>query len=189
MVIGMGSADRYLTCEEIRSTVMQGICSLDLRGRRVLVIIPDSTRSMPMPMMFNFLKAYLEKKVKALDYLVALGTHSLMNDDQLSELVGRKVHHRRTGATRVINHEWQDPLTFIQIGTIPAEEIRKITGGLMSQDVPVNLNKLIFDYDHLLICGPVFPHEVVGFSGGNKYFFPGIAGPEIINFTHWLGAS
>ena len=34
----------------------------------------------------------------------------------------------------------------------------------------------------------MFPHEVVGFSGGNKYLFPGIAGPEIINFTHWLGA-
>jgi len=188
MVIGMGSADRYLTSEEIRSTVMHGICSLDLRGKRVLVIIPDSTRSMPMPMMFNFLKAYLEKKVKALDYLVALGTHSPMNDDQLSVLVGRKVHHRRTGTTLVINHEWQDPLTFIQIGIIHAEEIREITGGLMSEDVPVSLNKLIFNYDHLLICGPVFPHEVVGFSGGNKYFFPGIAGPEIINFTHWLGA-
>jgi nickel-dependent lactate racemase len=188
MVIGLGFTDRYLTSEEIRSTVMEGICSLDFTGRRVLVIIPDSTRSMPMPMMFTLLKACLDKKVKALDYLVALGTHSPMNNDQLSELVGRKVHHYRTGDTRVINHEWQDPLTFTQIGTIPAEEIRKITGGLMSQDVPVSLNKLIFDYDHLLICGPVFPHEVVGFSGGNKYFFPGIAGPEIINFTHWLGA-
>jgi nickel-dependent lactate racemase len=29
---------------------------------------------------------------------------------------------------------------------------------------------------------------VVGFSGGNKYLFPGIAGAEIIDFTHWLGA-
>jgi nickel-dependent lactate racemase len=54
--------------------------------------------------------------------------------------------------------------------------------------VLVRLNKLIFEYDQVIICGPVFPHEVVGFSGGNKYFFPGIAGPEIINFTHWLGA-
>jgi len=52
----------------------------------------------------------------------------------------------------------------------------------------VRLNTLIFDYDQILICGPVFPHEVVGFSGGNKYFFPGVAGPEIIDFTHWLGA-
>jgi nickel-dependent lactate racemase len=59
---------------------------------------------------------------------------------------------------------------------------------LMSEAVPVKLNKLILDYDQIIICGPVFPHEVVGFSGGNKYFFPGIAGPEIINFTHWLGA-
>ncbi len=63
-----------------------------------------------------------------------------------------------------------------------------ITDGLMRQCVPVSLNRLIFDYDQIIICGPVFPHEVVGFSGGNKYFFPGIAGPEIINFTHWLGA-
>jgi len=40
----------------------------------------------------------------------------------------------------------------------------------------------------VIICGPTFPHEVVGFSGGNKYFFPGVAGPEVINFSHWLGA-
>ena len=52
----------------------------------------------------------------------------------------------------------------------------------------VALNKLPLEYDHVLVCGPVFPHEVVGFSGGNKYLFPGIAGPEIIHFTHWLGA-
>ena len=58
----------------------------------------------------------------------------------------------------------------------------------MSRDVPVTLNRLVLDYDQIVICGPVFPHEVVGFSGGNKYFVPGIAGPEIINFTHWLGA-
>jgi nickel-dependent lactate racemase len=58
----------------------------------------------------------------------------------------------------------------------------------MREAVSVALNKLIFDYDHIIIYGPVFPHEVAGFSGGHKYFFPGIAGPEIINFTHWLGA-
>ncbi len=71
---------------------------------------------------------------------------------------------------------------------IPAAEIATLTGGRLAQDVPVSLNRRIFDYDHVVICGPVFPHEVVGFSGGNKYYFPGIAGPEIINFTHWLGA-
>jgi nickel-dependent lactate racemase len=47
---------------------------------------------------------------------------------------------------------------------------------------------LVYDYDQLIICGPTFPHEVVGFSGGNKYFFPGIGGAEVIHYTHWLGA-
>ncbi len=55
-------------------------------------------------------------------------------------------------------------------------------------DLLITINRRIFDYDHLIILGPVFPHEVVGFSGGNKYFFPGISGPEAINVTHWLGA-
>ena len=50
------------------------------------------------------------------------------------------------------------------------------------------INKLVHEYDQIVICGPVFPHEVVGFSGGNKYLFPGVAEGEIINFFHWLGA-
>jgi nickel-dependent lactate racemase len=54
--------------------------------------------------------------------------------------------------------------------------------------VPVALNKLIFNYDQLLICGPTFPHEVVGFSGGNKYLFPGIAGLDVVEKFHWLAA-
>ncbi len=55
-------------------------------------------------------------------------------------------------------------------------------------DVPVRINRHIFDYDHVLILGPTFPHEVAGFSGGAKYLFPGISGPEMINVSHWLGA-
>ncbi len=74
------------------------------------------------------------------------------------------------------------------VHAIPSEAIARLSNGLLAEDVPVRLNRLILDYDHLIICGPVFPHEVAGFSGGNKYFFPGIAGAEIINFTHWLGA-
>jgi len=46
----------------------------------------------------------------------------------------------------------------------------------------------VLEHDHIIIVGPTFPHEVVGFSGGAKYFFPGISGPDVINATHWLGA-
>src|SRR5512146_1261895 len=177
-----------MTDLEAREIVREALDSLRLDGKRVLVLIPDGTRSMPMPLMFSLLREFLGGRVQALDYLVALGTHQPMNDAQLGKLVGHAVTDGWAGSSRVYNHDWQNPGTFAHIGTIPASEVSEITGGLMAQDVPVRLNKLIFDYDQLIICGPVFPHEVVGFSGGNKYFFPGIAGPEIINFTHWLGA-
>ena len=90
---------------------------------------------------------------------------------------------------RLLNHAWDDPDALTVLGNIPAEEIAALSGGRLRMEVPVRLNRLVLEYDHLLICGPVFPHEVVGFSGGNKYFFPGIAGADIINFTHWLGGA
>jgi nickel-dependent lactate racemase len=188
MALGIGFTDRYLTKDEARKFVADALATLSLEGKRVLVLIPDGTRSMPMPLMFDAFEEVLLPRAKALDYLVALGTHPAMNDTQLSKLVGRTVVDGKAGGSNIFNHHWEKPETFVQLGTIPSDEISTITGGLLSQEVPVKLNRMILDYDQLLICGPVFPHEVVGFSGGNKYFYPGIGGAEIINFTHWLGA-
>ena len=187
-VVGQGTADGYLTSAQIDAVVREGLAAVPVDGRRVLVIIPDGTRTMPMPMMFELLERELGTRVAALDYLVALGTHSPMNDAQLSALVGQPVDKGRAGARRIFNHRWDDPSTYTRLGTIPAGEIADLTGGRLRQDVPVALNRLATEYDHVIICGPVFPHEVAGFSGGAKYLFPGIAAPEIIHFTHWLGA-
>ncbi len=185
---GSGFRDRYLTAEETRTIVREGLASLALAGKRVLFIIPDGTRTMPMPQFFALFEEELAGRVAAFDFLVALGTHQPMSDAQLTRLVGREVVDGRTGTSRIFNHEWHDPAMFARLGEIPAAEIAALTGGRLNRAVTVSLNRRIFDYDQIVICGPVFPHEVVGFSGGNKYFFPGIAGPEIIDFTHWLGA-
>jgi len=188
MTIGKGAANKYLASDDARQIVTQAFESGKLDGKRVIILIPDGTRTMPMPQMFNLFDEILRPRVKALDYLVALGTHAIMGDPQLSKLIGRKVVDGKVGNTNIFNHHWENPSTFANLGSIPAGEVAKITSGRMSQDVAVTLNRLILDYDHIIICGPVFPHEVVGFSGGTKYFFPGIGGAEIINFTHWLGA-
>jgi nickel-dependent lactate racemase len=188
MVIGQGHRDRDLTPDDVRRLVAQGTADLPLDGRRVLVLIPDGTRTMPMPLMFEVLTEIVGPRVAALDFLVALGTHQPMSDEQLGRLIGRPVAAGRSGRNRIFNHRWDLPGTFVTLGVIPAREIAELSGGLLRQDVPVSLNRLVLDYDHLVICGPVFPHEVVGFSGGNKYLVPGVAGPDIIDFTHWLGA-
>jgi nickel-dependent lactate racemase len=187
MVIGKSRADGYLTREETSTAVQEGLSTLKVDGKRVLVIIPDGTRTMPMPLMYDLLEAHLAPRVTALDYLVALGTHPIMDDEHLGTLVGRPVNDGQCGNSRIFNHHWENPQNFVTLGVILAAEIGELTGGLLATEVPVRLNKLICDYDQILICGPVFPHEVAGFSGGTKYFFPGIAGPEIINLTHWFG--
>ena len=187
-MVGRGLAEGCLTPEEFLAIAGEGLGRLSVGGQRVLVLIPDGTRTMPMPQAFDVLEHVLGPRVAALDFLVALGTHLPMSDAQLGSLVGREVVDGRTGPHRIFNHLWDDPATFATLGTLPAREIEELSGGRLRRDVEVALNRLVLDYDHILICGPVFPHEVAGFSGGTKYLFPGIAGADIINFTHWLGA-
>jgi nickel-dependent lactate racemase len=190
MTIGIGYTDRFISDDDIREIVLRGLDEAKLDGKRVLAIIPDSTRTMPMPLMFQLLTERLLGSAVAIDFLVALGTHPPMSEEALNRLVGTTAEERagRYAGVRVMNHVWDDPAALKVVGTIRAADVKELSGGLMSEDVPVAINRLVFDYDVVLIVGPVFPHEVVGFSGGNKYLFPGIAGPEIIHFFHWLGA-
>ena len=187
-VVGRGVVEGFLTPAEVSELASRGLARLPVDGKRVVVLIPDGTRTMPMPMMFEILDRELGPRIAELDFLVALGTHTPMNDEQLSKLIGRPVVNGRAGHRRVFNHKWDDPATFATLDTIPSAVVEELTLGRLKQDVPVALNRAVIDYDHVLICGPVFPHEVVGFSGGTKYLFPGIAASEIIHFTHWLGA-
>ena len=190
MTIGTGYTDRTLTEAEAREIVAQAFAEHDMAGKRVLFVTPDATRSAPMGMMFRVFYDAIGEQVDAIDYLIALGTHQAMDQEHLNKLFGLTARQRagEYGKVNIYNHEWDKQETFRQIGTISAQEIEQITDGLMSMDVPVTVNTMLWDYDQVIICGPTFPHEVVGFSGGNKYFFPGIAGPEVINFSHWLGA-
>ena len=187
-IVGRGLVEGCLESGEVARITEEALAALPVDGRRVLVLIPDGTRTMPMPLVFEAIERALDRRVKALDFLVALGTHMPMSDAQLTALIGRPVVGGRAGARHIFNHRWDDPATFVQLGTIPEAEIVELTQGRLRQDVPVALNRLVTEYDHVIICGPVFPHEVVGFSGGTKYLYPGIAAPEIIHFTHWLGA-
>lgn len=186
--------DRPLTEPEIRQTLIQGLQGSRFAGRRVLVVIPDSTRTAPIPLMYRLLHEVLGPYVKALDFLVALGTHPAMSDEALGRLVGVEVANGATADSKVFNHRWDLDETFVTVGTITAAEVRDASNGLMDLDVPVRLNRLVGDpngerpYDEIVVCGPVFPHEVAGFSGGNKYFVPGVSGQEVIDVTHWLGA-
>lgn len=182
------ASGKHLTRDEVRQFVAAAVSQLSIKGKRVLVIIPDSTRTMPMPLMFELLQAEVGEHAVACDYLVALGTHAHMDDAQLSRMFGCPVTDGMCEGAHVFNHRWDTPETFVEIGVIPTTEVTRISGGVLSEPIRIQVNHLLFDYDQVVICGPVFPHEVVGFSGGNKYLFPGVSTGQMIHQTHWLGA-
>jgi nickel-dependent lactate racemase len=193
-LIGTTNTARALTDAEINALLGEALESVELAGRRVLLIVPDGTRTAPMPLLFRLIRESLSDRVETLDVLVALGTHSSLDDSALSSLLGVDVRDGAAGRCRILNHRWDLPDTFATLGTVPAQEVADASAGRLDIEVPVRLNRLVGEpdgtspYDQLIVVGPVFPHEVAGFSGGNKYFVPGVAGPEIINVTHWLGA-
>lgn len=185
-------ADQLLSDDTIQQTLHQGLEG-KFNGEKVLVLIPDHTRTIPLPQLFRYLVDILQA-AKQLDFMVALGTHPALSDEQLCSLVGITADERQTTYKHIgiLNHNWDSADALTHIATLPQSQIQAIAGDrwhpTLGGDVPVNINKSILDYDHILILGPTFPHEVVGFSGGAKYLFPGISGPEMINVTHWLGA-
>jgi nickel-dependent lactate racemase len=190
MIIGKSREDGFLLEGEIRELMSAALERAEIDHKRLLIIIPDRTRTAPIPLMFRLFFELLHGRVKRLDYLIALGTHKPLSEDAINQLIGVTSDERggRYGDVGVFNHRWDRPETFVSLGEISAAEVEELSGGLVNQRVDVRLNRMILDYDQLIICGPTFPHEVVGFSGGNKYFFPGIGGPDVINFSHWLGA-
>ncbi len=190
MVIERHNKDGFVENEQAVEAIAEFFAQNDYTGKRLLLIVPDNTRSGPIGDIFKIVYDCLEQKAKAVDILIALGTHQPLTEEQICTRLDITSSERSSkyASVKFFNHEWQKPETLTSIGKISADEIGKITDDLFHEEVDVRINKLLFDYDEFFILGPVFPHEVVGFSGGHKYIFPGIAGEEIINFFHWLGA-
>jgi lactate racemase len=185
-------ANSLLSHEQILETLEKGLGG-NFRNQRVLVLIPDHTRSLPLPFLFRSLVDVLYE-TKQLDFMVALGTHPPLSEESLNKLVGISVKERMTIFKHVglLNHDWDTPSALTSLGVIEGDEIKQIAGdhwhSSLPNEVNIRINKAALEYDHIIILGPTFPHEVVGFSGGAKYLFPGISGPDMINATHWLGA-
>ncbi|MBM3848453.1 MAG: DUF2088 domain-containing protein, partial [Verrucomicrobia bacterium] len=136
------------------------------RGRKVLLIIPDGTRTAPVGTLFKAVHSRIGHVAGSIDIMIALGTHQPMSEEAICNRLEISMEQRRStyAAVRFYNHEWDNPQALQVVGTLTAEDVEKISGGRFSMEVPVEINKRVFEYDELLIIGPVFPHEVVGFS-------------------------
>jgi len=190
-MITIGGVGAQLTSAEVTAFVTTALSGADLDGQRVCLVVPDGTRTCPLPLLLQAAYQALAGRAAEVTVVIALGTHQAMSEEQL----GRHLGYPPGGSASVypgwtiINHESWQPETFTSLGTIPAERLAELTRGLLTgTSVDVRINRHVAEADVAIVIGPVFPHEVVGFSGGNKYFFPGVSGPELINLSHWVGA-
>jgi len=170
---------------ELRTKLQEFLSQAPLTKRKLLVIVPDDTRTSPMPLLYETFVEVLFPRVQKLAFLVALGTHPPLTEVQLARLFGPSFPHPKIP---VYQHMWQEPQALVRVGKLAKERMAELSNSLLPLEVDVEINRLVLEFDQILIVGPVFPHEVVGFSGGHKYFFPGISGPTMVNVSHWLGA-
>lgn len=186
----IGDASTVLTDDQVVAFIDEQLSGHPFDGRSVCVLVPDGTRTCPLPLLLRSVHGALHGRVSRLTVLIALGTHAPMTEDALARHLGYQPGRLADTypGTTVLNHEWWKPETFADLGTIPATRIAELSEDRMNVEVEVLLNRAVVEHDVALVVGPVLPHEVVGISGGNKYFFPGVAGQKIIDISHWLGA-
>src|SRR5215213_9532666 len=174
-----------LTAADVKEILYQAL-QVIRPGERVLAIIPDKTRDDNTHELFPIANDFLKKRgVASFDALVAQGTHPPMSAAQKLSKIGNADFRGS-----LFDHRWDVRDELITLGELSAETVHELTNGLIDQAVPVSINKLLAPgiYDTVLVFGATVPHEVAGFAGGGKYFFPAAAGPELTHTTHWLGA-
>jgi len=188
-VLGTGAASADLNAGDMRPIVDEALHAIK-PGSRVLAVVSDRTRDDNTPQLFPLVSQTLARiGAASLDVLIAQGTHVAMNESDKRAKIGAGLAAMPLlGA--IFDHHWDRESELTALGTIGADVIARETGGLLNEPVQIRLNARLApgQYDHVLVLGAVVPHEVAGFAGGAKYFFPGVAGPELTHLTHWLGA-
>ncbi|MEI2730899.1 MAG: lactate racemase domain-containing protein [Dermatophilaceae bacterium] len=190
----LGGPHEVLTESALDAFVADQLRDLPIDGAAVALVVPDGTRSCPLPMLMRVMHRHLVGRVGSLTAVIALGTHSYMEPDEIDRLfgVGGPGQPADLGAAypgmSIVNHEWADPDKLVVVGHISGERIAELSQGRLAVGADIAINRYVVESDLAIVVGPVFPHEVVGISGGNKYFIPGVASQEFIDMTHWVGA-
>ena len=181
-IIATARDEQGLSDQELRQVLQQTLAS-DKPLKRVLLIPPDYTRLHSGAGRITALYYQMLKDSCTVDILPALGTHEPMSREECQAFFGPDVPFEA-----LLVHNWRTDV--VKLGEVPAEFIRDVSEGLMSDPIDVEINKRLLDpsYDLILSIGQVVPHEVVGMANYSKNIFVGCGGSRMINSSHMLGA-
>lgn len=187
----IGGAGETVGEEELEVFLSKHLAALDVDGRTVALVVPDDTRSCPLPRLLRIVHRALAGRVRGLVCVIALGTHEYLASERIAAWTTGDPDADPAEVypgMEIVNHEWKDPSMLVRVGSISGERMAELSEGRLSRGAEVLINRRVVEADVKIVIGPVLPHEVVGMSGGNKYFIPGVAQEEFISRTHWVGA-
>ncbi len=178
---------------EIEQLTADALADLPSGERRFLVVVPDSSRKLPLAGAFAAVWDALRGRAERVDALIAQGTHQPMGRDAKARWV---FGDRSFPNTEIFDHPWDDDDALADIGVVPLDDQLERFGEHRDDapllgfdaDMSIRINRRLLDYDRVILLTRVQPHEGAGFAGGAKQIFPGVSGPEMINLLHAIGS-
>ena len=159
----------YALDNPIASPVLEEIVAA---GDSALIVVSDATRATATAQIVNLLvRRLIQAGISPGDLAIifATGIHRTPNDDEKRELLTPFIAQR----IRIIEHNATDPSQLIRLGET-------------SHGTPVEVNRALKDYSHVILTGGVGFHYFAGFTGGRKSVCPGLASAQTIEATHML---
>ena len=180
-----GGRELHISDDELRELVLSTIrtAAAGKPLKRLLLLPPDHTRLNSQA--GKITRMIYEEYARSCEIVImpALGTHSPMGEKELSLMFGDTIPR---SCFRV--HDWRNDV--VKLGKASSDFIRELSKGKLDYEVEIAANKILFeDWDLILSIGQVVPHEVVGMANYTKNIMVGVGGPDMINKSHFLGAS
>ncbi len=171
---GPGAPDpSALLAECLRNPIGSRPLADQARGaKRVAIVIDDITRPTPSGLMLPAVIRELHAAgvaAEGIRIVVGVGSHRTMTPAEIAEIVGEDIFPRYT----VVNHQARDPQHLADIGRSP-------------RGIPASVNRTIVESDLAVLTGFIKPHNVAGYSGGYKAYFPAVSGIDTIVGLHDL---
>ena len=139
-------------------------------AKKINIIADDMTRPTPVNRILPILAGRLAKvgvKDEQIKIIIALGSHRYMTEDELRERVGDAIYKRY----KVENSEFRAETGLVFAGKTP-------------EDADIFISKNALDADCKIGIGNFAPHPVMGWSGGGKIIYPGVAGEGTVAYFH-----
>lgn len=141
-------------------------------GETVLFVVPDATRRTACGQVINLLVRRLIANGTTpheMSAIFATGIHRPVTADEKDEILTPFISQR----LKTLDHNPRDLMHIMRVGETASGE-------------PIELNRALGDFDHVVLIGGVTFHYFAGFTGGRKLICPGLASARTIAATHKL---